>query len=215
MTLAARIAAKPRAVRVGVALVGLALVLALAWAVIVGPLRALIVSQSQWRSEARAALAQARGTAAFEAPLREQLQQLPQQPLWQRLYAVEAPELASALQRDLSALSATAGASSQSMLTLPSVEERGLLRSGARLSVSLDARALQALLEGIRQHSRYLRIERLTLTAPQAQTVDQNPTLAVTLEVFGYAWPDSARAALTAVAEREGSGEPLHAGGDG
>ena len=55
-----------------------------------------------------------------------------------------------------------------------------------RFAASIRLNDLQNLLTSMSNHSHYLRVERLIVTAPQTQAPDENPPLAVTMDVFGY-----------------------------
>jgi hypothetical protein len=46
---------------------------------------------------------------------------------------------------------------------------------------------LRTFLSAVRAHAKYLRVQRLTISAPLAQPANANPPLLVKLEICGYA----------------------------
>jgi hypothetical protein len=58
---------------------------------------------------------------------------------------------------------------------------------GVRLTVSMTAEQFRRFIAGLRENARYLRVERLSVTAPQIQPSAQNALFTATLEVYGYA----------------------------
>lgn len=144
-------------------------------------------SQVEWRDDAVATLAAAQRAPEIQAALHQQVERMRASPLWSKFYRMPNTAAAStALHSDLSALLTSAGASVQSLTPLPSEDEPAFTRIGVRVTASLRLDDLRNLLTAMSAHVRYLRVERLVVTAPQVQVDSENPPLAVTLDVFGY-----------------------------
>ena len=125
----------------------------------------------------------------------QQLTAMRSSPLWSRFYKTpDSVSATTALHADLSALLSGAQASVQSLTPIPSEEQSAFTRIGVRFGASMRMNDLQNLLTAMSAHSRYLHVERLVVTAPQMQVADQNPPLAVTMDVYGYQLSDVAKA---------------------
>lgn len=195
MNLAERCAGLPTAWRRVVALlivpVSVLVLVALLWA----PIAYVRDAQVDWRNDAIETLASAQHAPAMQATLDQQIAAMRSSPLWSRFY--EAPNSASAataLHADLSALLNSAQASVQSLTPIPSEEQAAFTRIGIRFAASIRLNDLQSLLTAMSNHSRYLRVERVIVTAPQTQAPDENPPLAVTMDIFGYQLSDESKA---------------------
>ena len=82
------------------------------------------------------------------------------------------------------------------MLTpLRSVSLGSLTQIGVHLTASLRIDQLERFMVAAGRHPRYLRIERLTVTAPQTQAPAENPRLAVELDIQAFELPRKAAAA--------------------
>jgi Tfp pilus assembly protein PilO len=157
------------------------------WMLLVSPVTWLIASQDEWRAQVRAELSHSKGRAALEPMLRKQLESLPTAAVWSALYTVAGETDADALvQRDLMALGVSSGVTVQVVTPLPKVEVAELTGHGVRFTVSTTADHLRSFAGALRGNPRYLRVERLAITAPQIQAVDENPQLTVTMDVYGY-----------------------------
>jgi hypothetical protein len=187
MNLAERCAALPLASRRAVALLLVPLSAVLLVAAIWAPITYLRGSQVDWRNDAIETLSSAQYAPTVQAALDQQLAAMRSSPLWSKFYkAPDSTAAATALHADLSALLTSAQASVQSLTPIPSEEQAGLTRIGMRFAASIRLNDLQNLLTSMSNHSHYLRVERLIVTAPQTQAPDENPPLAVTMDVFGY-----------------------------
>lgn len=187
MNLAERCARLPMAWRRVVVLLVAPVSALLLVAVIWAPIAYLRASQVDWRSDALETLSSAQHAPVVQAALDQQLAAMRSSPLWSRFYA--APDSASAatsLHADLSALLTSAQANVQSVTPIPSEEQAAFTRVGIRFAASMRMNDLQSLLTSMGNHSRYLRVERLIVTAPQTQAPQENPPLAVTMDVYGY-----------------------------
>lgn len=157
------------------------------WGTVLTPLGWIARSQDQWRRDVRRDLARERGKAALEPGLHQRLVILESDPIWGRFYEVPHGQDATAvIQRELVSTAAKAGVMIRTITPAPAVEENGLAGYGVRFSASLSADQLGRLVDALRTNAHYLRVERLTVTSPQLQRLDQNAALEVTMEVFGF-----------------------------
>jgi hypothetical protein len=188
MTVADRIMARSPGARSVLALLLVPVGALLAWALVVQPIHWVITSQSDWRESTTTELARARGHAQLLEAVRKQVDELPSAPLWQRFYVVGAGEsISGAVHKDVTELCMTAGLNSQSITPLPSEKLGAMTRQPVRLVAMGTSDRLQAFLARLREHPRYLRVDRLNVSAPQLQGADQNPVLTVTMDIAGYA----------------------------
>ena len=195
MNLAERCAGLPTAWRRVVALLVAPVGALLLIALVCAPIAYVRDIQVRWRNDAIETLASAQHAPATQSALDQQIAAMRSSPLWSKFY--EAPSSASAataLHADLSALLNSAQASVQSLTPIPSEEQAAFTRVGIRFAASIRLNDLQSLLTSMGNHSRYLRVERVTVTAPQTQAADENPPLAVTMDVFGYHLSDESKA---------------------
>lgn len=176
-----------RVLAVSLLMVGVALI----WGAVIEPLGWILVSQSQWRTDVRRELARARGRADSEPALRQRLEALPAARVWGKFFAVpKGQDVGALVQRDVMAVGATAGVVVQAVTSIPRVEEAGLAGYGVRFTVSMTADQVRKFMDALRGNAHYLRVERLGVTAPQLQQPDQNASLTVTMEVYGYTRDD-------------------------
>jgi hypothetical protein len=183
-----RIAARPLLQRRALALTLLLVLLGGLWIAAWEPLHWMVSSQDHWRGEMRRQLAHARGEAAIEPQLRQRLHDVEQAPLWKTLYE-ETPgrDTNSLVQADLTVLCTSVGAKVQAVAPLPRMREGRFTGYGVRGTTVVTAEQLRALIGALRTHPRYLRVEHLTVTAPQLQLEEDNAELTVTIEIYGYA----------------------------
>jgi hypothetical protein len=187
MTLVERLTTRPAAQRRGAAIACLVLAVGLLWGAVLDPLIWVVDSQSEWRKEVHHDLARAFGEAAGEPALRKRAATLMAEPIWSKLYEIpNGQDGTTSVQRDVLRAGATAGVKVQAVVPLPKVEEAGLLAYGIRFTTTSTADQLKRLMDALRANVGYLRVERLTLSAPQIQPADQNALLTATLEVYGF-----------------------------
>ena len=187
MKLAERCAGLPTAWRRVVALLVVPAAALLLLAALWAPIALVRDVQVDWRTDAIETLASAQHAPAMQATLEQQIAAMRGSPLWSRFYkAPNTSSAATALHADLSALLVSAQASVQSLTPIPSEEQADYNRIGIRFAASIRLNDLQDLLTAMSNHSRYLRVERVIVTAPQTQAPDENPPLAVTMDIFGY-----------------------------
>ena len=187
MTLVKRLAARPPAQRRVLAVVLLVVAAGLLWGVIFEPLERVVDSQSEWREQVHHDLARAMGRADSEAALRKRTEALNAEPIWQKFYEIpDGQDATTLIQRDVMRAGAGAGVKVDVVVPVPKVEEAGLVGYGIRFTTTSTADQLKRLMDALRANGGYLRVERLTLSAPQVQPTDQNVALTVTLEVYGF-----------------------------
>jgi hypothetical protein len=206
MTLAERLTTRPLWERRALVTISLAIAVVVLWTVIFDPLASLLVSQDDWRADARHQLAHSRGKANSEPALRKAVMALPSNPIWGKFLPARAGQDVSALiQRDVQTIGSTAGVTLQAMASLAKLEEGGLTGYGVRFTAAMTADQLRKFIGALRANPHYLRVERLTVNAPQLQRPDENPAFTITLEVFGYIeGPEVADAAPAATTPARG-----------
>jgi type II secretion system (T2SS) protein M len=187
MRLADRIMGRSLLARRGLALLLLPSGALVIWGFLFLPLKWIATSQMSWREATRVELARARGHAELLQRLRQELQRVPSEPVWQRLYRFEpGADGALAVQRDVAGLSAAAGLVIQTIVSVPSQDEGALMKHGVRLSATGTSDQLETFATQLHEHAPYLRAERLRVTSPQMQQREQNPVLNITMDIAGY-----------------------------
>lgn len=195
MSIAEQCAKLPTPMRRIVALLVVPLSIASLGAVLWMPISYISSSQAEWRDVAVETLAAAQRAPEIQADLDQQVERMRASPLWSKFYRMPSSAAAStALNSELSAQLTSAGASVQSLTPVPSEDQPAFTRIGVRVTASLRLNDLRTLLTAMSTHARYLRVERLIVTAPQAQVESENPPLAVTLDVVGYQAPPASGA---------------------
>jgi hypothetical protein len=183
-----RILAQPRSTRRVLALVFIPMALALFWNAIVVPVRWVTTSQDEWRDETRTTLARARGHATSLDSLQKQVDALPAAPVWARFYGTGGAEgSGAAVQQDVATLCAAAGLENPAISALPAEKSGALTRFTIRVATTGSAERLKVFLAKLREQPHYLRVDRLNVSAPQAQSSDQNPVLTINMDIAGFA----------------------------
>jgi hypothetical protein len=187
MTLAERIDGQPMIVRRVFALLSVLLAVALILYGVIDPIRYVVRSQESWRTAVRAQLARDRGIASIGPKVREELLSLSTAPIWNRFYAAEGKADATQfIQRDVLSLCTAVRATIQSATPLPAVDAIGLRSGGVRIVASMSVDQMKEFFEKVRAHPQYLRVQRLSVSAPQSQSQNMNPVLSVTMDIAGY-----------------------------
>jgi len=73
-----------------------------------------------------------------------------------------------------------------SMVAEPATAQGPLTRIAVQLSLSMPIDQLAETLARLQSHSKLLKIDRLTIQAPDFQSVDTNPTLSIQAEIAGF-----------------------------
>lgn len=150
-------------------------------------------AQQRWRQETKQLLAEAAAAPQLRDALQRQIEAVRASQLHSRLYptggTMGAPAL---LQGDIDALMSSVQASNRTLAPIPVSDEAFLQRYGVHVTASLRINQLQDVLNRLSQHQRLLRVEQLTVVAPQMQMADENPPLAVSMDIHGYALASAA-----------------------
>lgn len=154
-------------------------------------------AQVAWREEAGSLLARSKTIDAARDQLDAQLAGLQAAPVWSKFYP-SSPLTggATALQADVSAFFSNAQVSGQTLTPLASASMPHFTKIGTRVTASMRIDQLRSLLAAVVAHQRYLRLEQVTIVAPQNQLPEENPPLAVTLEIYGYELQGAPQATL-------------------
>lgn len=149
---------------------------------------------AEWREEARRLLSLAEHAPAERAALQREITALNTSELWSRFYpGGQAVSSATSLHADIGALLSSVRVSVQSLTPIAAEESPQFTKVGIRFSASMRVNQLQGLMTAMALHSRYLRVERLLVAAPHVQSPDENPPLAVTMDVYGYELNEKAK----------------------
>jgi hypothetical protein len=144
-------------------------------------------TQQRWRVDTKQLLAQAAQSPAVQVALEKELDGMRQSVLWTKFYtAGGAMSAAAALQADIRTLFSDMLTGGHLLTPIAAEESSMFVRHGVRLTASFRVHQLQEVLNAIAQHPRFLHVGRLTVVAPQAQSADENPALAITMDVYGY-----------------------------
>jgi hypothetical protein len=144
-------------------------------------------SQDAWRERTRSALARDRGRAELIPHLNAELQRVRSAPIWTRFYAKSSGVNASVqMQGEVAKLGSGAGLLVKATSQVPAEVHGALGKLTLRMTATAAVDQLERFLRALRTNAHVLRVERLTVTAPQDQVLDANAVLAVTLDITGY-----------------------------
>lgn len=188
MKIAERCAALSPSMRRPVALFLIPSLLVLFCLAAVLPIQHAWQAQQRWRHETKQLLSEAARAPKLRDALQKQIEAVRSSQLRARFYrAGGAMSSAALLQGDVDVLMKGVQASSRNLTPIPVSEDAVLLRYGVRATASLRINQLQDLFNSLAQHPRLLRVEQLTVAAPQMQHPNENPPLAVSMDIYGYA----------------------------
>lgn len=206
MTLADRCAALPTTARRLLALFVIPLILVALCVALLVPARQAWLAQQEWRQETRELLSAAAAAPELQTALERQIESVRRSHLREKFYPTDGVLGAAAmLQADVDLLMSSLQVPSRTIAPIPSTETESLVRHGVRLSASLRINQLQDLLNRISQHPRLIRVDQLTVVAPQMQSPEDNPPLAVSMDIYAYALtPDPASALKVMTADGAG-----------
>lgn len=187
MSIVSTLATLPDAQKRIVALLIIPLALVVLATAMCYPIFAAMRDQHVWREETRKALSRSAQAAQAEAQLKDELEQARQSQLWSKFYdATTENSAGAALQADVSAVLRSEQVEPQTLTPLPVTTDGRFKKIAARFTCSARIDQLRKVLTALASHSRYLRVERLKISAPQLQQPNDNAPLAVTLDVSGY-----------------------------
>jgi type II secretory pathway component PulM len=107
-------------------------------------------------------------------------------PRWARFYdSQKATQATLQLETDLRAIVSPPNQIA-SMIAEPATTQGSLTRLAVKITLSLSIDQLTEILGRLNQHARFLKIESLTVQAPDYQIVDSNPVLSVQAEIVGF-----------------------------
>jgi hypothetical protein len=187
MSAVSSLARLPSIARRFIALGVLALVVALVWWLVLTPARALVSSQQHWREHTAMAIGEDRAMVKQAESLRAARKALDASPLPMRLFVSNAsgnPELQ--LQEELRSALAQSGVQPTNFKVLPAETFQGLRAHRVEFASSLTIDQLRAFFIALDARPRFVRIERLRLSAPSNQRMDENPRLNALMEARGY-----------------------------
>lgn len=194
MSFAARCASLPMAVRRSMAVLLVPALLIIGASAVHIAVSYLQETHQAWRASTKRLLSQAASAPASQAALEQELQSMRQSALWSKFYSGNASmPVATELQADVRAIFSNAQASSQTLSAIPVEESPLFLRHGVQLAASLRVHQLQQVLGAIDSHPKFLHIARLSVVAPHVQSADDNPPLAVTMDIYVYELKDKLR----------------------
>lgn len=185
MSDAAPLSELPLVLRRTLAIALLAFAVGMIWQLILAPLGSLASSQIEWRTLARSAIARDRGWVQSETGWRAEEGRIRQSPIWQRFVAAppgQSPGVA--VQRRVTEL--LSGIATPEIEAQSTQVQETLLAYPVRVRVTLTVDQLKTFLAGCHSSGPYLRVTKLTVTAPQSQLPQDNPRLQVTLDLVGY-----------------------------
>lgn len=184
--IAERCAALPLIARRWIALCFVPLAMLSAIALLVWPFLLLRDAQTQWREDATRLLGRAKFIQSVDAELKQRLVSLRTSNQWTRFYDARVANGSQAIQSDIRTLLGGAKASVQALTPLPSKELPEFTQVGVRIAANMQIDELQQLMQAMRDHPRYLRIQQLQILAPQTQIKSENAALTVSLDVVGF-----------------------------
>jgi hypothetical protein len=161
-------------------------VTAVLWLGVVAPILDHYRNAQDTRAEDLRALSRDRALLALEPSIRTALVTLDHSPHWARLYDSQKPEQAVLrLETDLREL-LKAPNNPTSMTAQPPDAQGPLTRVRVKVALSMPVDQLAQTLARLSSHSKLLRIESLTIQAPDYQAVDTNPNLSIQAEIAGF-----------------------------
>ena len=164
------------------------LLIVMAGVLVLLPIQHAWQAQQDWRQETKQLLSKAAAAPAQQAALERQIEAVRASQLRTKFYPAGGSMGAAALlQGDIDVLMNSVQANSRTLAPIPVSEDSAMLRYGVRVAASLRINQLQDLFNRLAQHARLLRVEQLSVVAPQMQLATENPPLAVSMDIYGYA----------------------------
>lgn len=169
---------------VAVALLGIAL--ALLWLGLIDPLAAYFRHSADQRRADLNSLSRDRALVSQDAGTEVTLTALGTSPRWARFYETQrADKAVLQMQSDLREVF-KAPNNPTSMTAVAVVVEGPLTRIATKITLSLTIDQLTDSLARLQSHTQLLRIESVTIQAPDYQMADTNPTLSIQAEIVGF-----------------------------
>jgi hypothetical protein len=164
----------------------LGIALALLWLGLLDPLVTYFRHGADERRADLNSLSRDRALVSEDAGTETTLTALEKSPRWARFYETQkADKAVLQLQSDLREVF-KAPNNPTSMTAVPVVVEGPFTRIATKITLSLTIDQLTESLARLRSRTQLLRIESLTIQAPDYQMVDTNPTLSIQAEIVGF-----------------------------
>lgn len=175
----------------------LALLVALAWILLVTPIAGLLTAQRDWREEIQGTLARYRALAENKNAIDGAMSELEANAAWRGLYQSPEPVAASAaLLSEFRALLDPQKVGIQSIQPIEAENLGPITRIGVKVSLALTVDQLRSVLERMGSNAHAMRADNIIVTAPQFHAPEENPQLIVHMEVSGF-MPSAPQAAVT------------------
>lgn len=200
MSAAARLAALPRNARRVAAVAILVLMMALAWLLVIVPVRLVATSQDDWRAEVSRQIARDRGMVKSATRVRELSESVRNAPIRGRLYAAGNVGIDDQLQNDLRQALIQSGVEPTTFKVLPGSTANGVRQHRVEFASIMSVDQLRSLYTALEQQTHYIRVERLRIEAPATQATNENPRLTLLMEARGYSLETPPAPAATRVA---------------
>jgi Type II secretion system (T2SS), protein M subtype b len=169
---------------VAIALLGFAL--ALLWLGLIDPATSYVWHSSDERRAELNSLSRDRALVSQSADTQSAIATLANSPRWARFYETQKTDKAVLqLQADLREIF-KAPNNPTSMTGLPAAIEGPITRIATKVTLSLTIDQLTESLARLSSHAQLLRIESLTIQAPDYQIADTNPTLSIQAEIAAF-----------------------------
>ena len=161
----------------------LGLLLVTVWAGIIEPVVDYLDTATLARGIALRALERDRALLQQADAIKEARKSVDQSPRWRNFY--EGPKAESAtlqLEADVRAILRDSN-SATSMVAAPAISHGPVIRIAVRVNLTMRVDQLAEALDRIQKNTRLLRIESLTVQAPEVQAAQTNPPVTVQMEV--------------------------------
>jgi hypothetical protein len=169
---------------IAIALLGVALVLL--WLGLIDPVANYFRHNADQRGADLNSLSRDRALVSQDSSIETTLAALKGSPRWARFYETQKADKALLqMQTDLREVF-KAPNNPTSMTAVPVVVEGSLTRIATKITLSLTIDQLTESLARMNAHAQLLRIEALTIQAPDYQAADTNPTLNIQAEIVGF-----------------------------
>ena len=143
----------------------------------------------QWQQNAQLEKTVARYATiiANEAKYKDSLTTIKQNPLPQIWYrASTVTSLGAAIQNDVRQIIVAAGASIDSMQSLPPTAQDGMNQIGISIAMRTDVKTLNKVMRAISSHHKLLKIDNISIRAPEIQANSGQPSISVKWDVVGH-----------------------------
>lgn len=170
----------------GIALLLLGMGVLLLWFGLIDPIADYFRRGADQRAADLNALSRDRALVSQDNQIQAALTALKESPRWARFYQTQkADKAVLQMQSDLREVF-KAPNNPTSMTAVPVQVEGSLTRIATKVTLSLTIDQLTESLARLHSHAQLLRIESVTIQAPDYQPADTNPTLSIQAEIVGF-----------------------------